>query len=1264
MNRLYIFLFCGLMCAVMKPIQAQSTARQTSRSVIIDKGGDFPHKLLVSNAGQLKQQRSPISPLSAAGSVDLGNGVFLLSDVDDPTSSLLEVKIKNGQWSSLVSGNLNELQKISKLVYSKFNDDFDFIFFVLNTPFDVDIVNQLGYGSNFCVSNDVQGIGSPIYNNMSEWGSSGKLKSAMFFPWNEAILIGPTLHELCHNWAAFIKPTPYMPDNTPMDETSWYNPHWGVSNAGGQLGGFKYVRKVEENSGGEQGKTLYQASMYHYTNPDGSFMLGGFGLDANGGNGIPYSDIELYLMGMKSAQELRDDDFIFDIYSGNDYSFDGEYSFLEGYFYSTTKTSHTIDDIIALNGARSPDASDSQKQFRVLTIAVTSENAVENYCDEIIRNVGWFAGDFDDDTNQEIYNFRQATKNRGSLILDGIKNSFKLNQLPHLSNITLSTGILSPGFNPYVFEYTVRVGASVETIDIMGISDIYGASVTGNVSGLPLKLDGFTDVVIQVSLTNGDSQSYTITVIRGEISPFSFFWDIDNDEQEVEFYLGVAFGEPCTIDWGDGSPEETVTGNGGIIFAHAIYFSHIYNSSGSYQVTIRGVDETVCPVIALYQNVFGIDHDDYRITQIDMRAAYQLLAVDIQHAENKELDVSRNKQLQSLSWMNGKLTDLDISQNTELLELHCWRNQFSTLDVSQNKKLEILWCPYNRLTDIDVSNNTMLREFVCAGNPLTKVDVSSNKNLTFFSVRYIQLTHLDVSNNIALTDLCASYNQFTELDVSHNTALTYLECENNLLTELDISNNLKLTWLSCNNNKLTDLDISNHTELTDLFCQYNAIPLINLYTLAQQASNIEEPFFALQTLPDLIVTANTPIAIDTVFYGVNTEFEGLWGSYTLNNGEITFHDPGEYSIEIWNPAVASFTPWSWGFKTDELPAVIQTITVVQSVTDVYLNKTETTLIIGDMEQLIATVTPADASNQSVTWSTDNSTVATIVDGLVTAIAQGTAIITATTEEGGKIASCTVTVTQPVMSVSLNKTETMLIVGETEQLTATVAPTDATNQKVTWLTDNPSVATVADGLVTAVSEGIATIIVITEDGGETAGCTVTVTQPVMSISLNKTETTLTVGNTEQLMAAIIPANATDQTVLWSSNNSAIASVDQTGNVSANAKGSARITATSRDGGYTATCTVTVTELETGTEEYFFNDLNIYPNPFTGVVYITGIVGMLPATSLRVTNATGVTLHTQQITNPDEIIHLEHLPAGLYFFTVEQGGKTKTVKIIKH
>lgn len=258
---------------------------------------------------------------------------------------------------------------------------------------------------------------------------------------------------------------------------------------------------------------------------------------------------------------------------------------------------------------------------------------------------------------------------------------------------------------------------------------------------------------------------------------------------------------------------------------------------------------------------------------------------------------------------------------------------------------------------------------------------------------------------------------------------------------------------------------------------------------------------------------------------------------------------------------------------------------VTKVDRVTLEPNTLTLEKGEKETLTATVAPTNATNKGVTWSSSNNEIATVDNGVVTAVSAGEAIITVTTEDGAKTATCKVTVnapqTKPVTRVSLNKAELALVMNGTEKLTATVEPSDATNQTVTWSSNNEQVATVADGTVTAVKAGTATITVKTEDGGKIATCAVTVnapqTVPVTGVSLNKEALTLKEGSQETLIATVHPSDATNQSVTWESSNTEAATVDQQGNVTAVSaeKGTAVITVKTAEGDHQATCTVTVT-----------------------------------------------------------------------------------------
>ena len=167
----------------------------------------------------------------------------------------------------------------------------------------------------------------------------------------------------------------------------------------------------------------------------------------------------------------------------------------------------------------------------------------------------------------------------------------------------------------------------------------------------------------------------------------------------------------------------------------------------------------------------------------------------------------------------------------------------------------------------------------------------------------------------------------------------------------------------------------------------------------------------------------------------------------------------------------------------------------------------------------------------------------------------------------------------ISSITLNKTSEILkAIDQTIQLTPTIEPNNATNKNVVWTSSNRAVATVSNtGLVTSVGSGTATITAMAADGsGVTATCEVTVKIPVTSITLDKTSEMLTeMGQTIQLTPTVLPDNATDKTVTWSSSNPAVATVSETGLVNAVGSGTATITATAADGsGVTASCEVTV------------------------------------------------------------------------------------------
>lgn len=244
-----------------------------------------------------------------------------------------------------------------------------------------------------------------------------------------------------------------------------------------------------------------------------------------------------------------------------------------------------------------------------------------------------------------------------------------------------------------------------------------------------------------------------------------------------------------------------------------------------------------------------------------------------------------------------------------------------------------------------------------------------------------------------------------------------------------------------------------------------------------------------------------------------------------------------------------------------------------AVSSVSVSPSTSELVIGGTVQLSATVNPSNATDKSVSWSSSNQTIATVTPtGLVTAKAEGSANITA--NASGKTAVCKVSVKKPtvaVVSLELDQTDISLNKGTSQTLKVTVKPDNATDKNVTWSSSKTDIVTVDNsGKVTAVAKGIATITA--SCGGKTATCKVTVIIPVESITLNQKSITITEGESQTLVATVKPDDASDKSVIWTSSNTSVITVDSNGKVTALAEGSATVLASC--GGKEASCSITV------------------------------------------------------------------------------------------
>ncbi len=233
---------------------------------------------------------------------------------------------------------------------------------------------------------------------------------------------------------------------------------------------------------------------------------------------------------------------------------------------------------------------------------------------------------------------------------------------------------------------------------------------------------------------------------------------------------------------------------------------------------------------------------------------------------------------------------------------------------------------------------------------------------------------------------------------------------------------------------------------------------------------------------------------------------------------------------------------------------------------------KTTMKAGESDYPTVTVLPTTATNKTVTWSSNNTSVATVTSaGVVYARSAGQALITATANDGsGKFAYYVLTVTPAyddetrVSKVSITNKNSSMKIGTTYNLAWSVEPSTATNKTLTFSSSNTAVATITDkGVITAVGAGTTTIVAAANDNTsivDSYELTVDALIPVTQINVTG-KASMAVGETATFTATVLPADASYQGVVWSSSNTNVATVDQKGNVTVVASGTVVITATS-------------------------------------------------------------------------------------------------------
>lgn len=314
------------------------------------------------------------------------------------------------------------------------------------------------------------------------------------------------------------------------------------------------------------------------------------------------------------------------------------------------------------------------------------------------------------------------------------------------------------------------------------------------------------------------------------------------------------------------------------------------------------------------------------------------------------------------------------------------------------------------------------------------------------------------------------------------------------------------------------------------------------------------------------------------------DYEDKTVSWTSSNTDIIMIDEEGLAIAV-KPGTVVISA-SCGGKTDT-----RTITVVPN--EIKVESVRITdkpsgneMVVGEVFKFASAVSPSDASDDSVVWSTSDDKILSIKqDGTATALAAGEVTVTVTTNDGAKTDKCVIKVNLPVVNVESVKisaypSEYKLEVGKTFGFAATVLPEDATDKNVAWSSSAPSVLSIDElGNAKALAAGTSTVTVTTDDGAKTDKCTITVVAakvPVKSVELMSIPTSnkMKVNDTFTFTARVLPENATDKSVRWSSSNESVLKIDSEGKATALAVGTASVTVTTNDGNKISNALITV------------------------------------------------------------------------------------------
>ena len=311
-------------------------------------------------------------------------------------SSLLMTTQEYDSWKTNYDySDQTKREALFQDIYQKFEDDFDFIFLILK---ETTLPANMPTGELIQVSNSTEGIGLNDFNSTSDYGSADQLQSVIHLGRFNYMRLGPSLHELMHNWGNFAINTHALFEFGTDLNSFDFIPHWGFTGGStkGQLGGFKQSSLIE--------------------NGNNNYTVDAFGGFANGGNSVPYNEMELYLMGMIPITQVSNFDVFKSITTQTDNT-NGTYSFT-----AAERETFTPNSIVNQLGQRVPNSNTAQKNFKALAVVLTDVALTENEWNQIDNDIVQFSKIGADD-QASIYNFWEATNQLGTIDFGNLSQS-------------------------------------------------------------------------------------------------------------------------------------------------------------------------------------------------------------------------------------------------------------------------------------------------------------------------------------------------------------------------------------------------------------------------------------------------------------------------------------------------------------------------------------------------------------------------------------------------------------------------------------------------------------------------------------------------------------------------------------------------------------------------------------------------------------------------------------------------------------------------